>query len=113
MAWAGAAPVVFVAWLSVAFADNNPTSIPLPNPLGTQDFLQVTKNVLGFIFLDIATPLVVAMVLVGAFQLMTSAGDPEKISKGRKTIMYAAAGFMVAFLASGIADIIQSILSNK
>jgi hypothetical protein len=112
MAWLGAAPAAFLTWLNVAFADNQPTNITLPNPLGTQTFAQITANVLGFIFWDIATPLTVLMVLVGAFQLMTSAGEPEKISQGRKTIMYAAIGFAIALIASGAANILQSILNN-
>jgi hypothetical protein len=49
------------------------------------------------------------MVLWGGFQMMTSAGDPEKFSTGRKTIVYAAVGFFVVLLANSVATVIQSI----
>ena len=68
---------------------------------------------IGFIFWDVAIPLCTIMALVGAFQMMTSGGNPEKASQGRKTLMYAAIGFAVALIASGITGIIQSILNNQ
>ncbi|HVM76809.1 MAG TPA: pilin [Candidatus Paceibacterota bacterium] len=115
--WAFAIPLISFAYVNVALAQcqngNCNQSVTLTNPLGGQTFSQVVSNVIGFIFWDIATPLVVIMVLVGAFQLMTSAGNPEKASQGRKTIMYAAIGFGIALIASGISSLIQSILNNS
>src|SRR5882672_2198816 len=71
-------------FISRALADNQPTNIQLTNPLGsTSSFATVTAAVTSFLFYDIAVPLSVIMALVGAFQIMTSAGDPEKASKGR------------------------------
>jgi hypothetical protein len=52
------------------------------------------------------------MALVGGFQLMTSAGNPEKASQGRKTLLYAAIGFGVVLIAGGLAKLLQSILNN-
>ncbi len=118
---AAAAPVVFVAWMSVALAQSTggSTNITLCDPLGNncqpgnETFLSLANNVIGFIFWDIATPLSVIMVLVGAFQLMTSGGNPEKASQGRKTIMYAAIGLAVAIAASGLATFIKSLLNGS
>jgi len=115
MARAGAAPVVFFAWLNVALAQSTGggTNIKLPDPLGGQSFSEITANVLGFIFWDIATPLSVIMVLVGAFQLMTSAGNPEKASQGRKTIMYAAIGLAIAIMAGGLSSLLKNIITGN
>jgi hypothetical protein len=86
-------------------------SITLTDPLGgNETFLSVATAVGGFIFWDIAMPFSIIMVLVGAFQLMTSAGEPEKVSQGRKTIMYAAIGFAIALIAGGITNIIKSFI---
>jgi len=95
-----------------AFADNSGGSITLTNPLSTNSFSTVVSNVIGFLFWDVATPLCTLMALVGGFQLMTSAGNPEKASQGRKTLMYAAIGFGVVLMASTISQLIQSILNN-
>ena len=102
----GASPTVFAQGGTVA------QPITLTNPLNSNSFTQVLTNVIGFLFWDIAIPLTTIMVLVGAFQMMTAAGDPEKFSKGRKTLIYAAIGFGVAFLAGGVAKILQNILGG-
>jgi hypothetical protein len=79
---------------------------------GTETFASVANNVANFLVYDIAIPLSVIMVLVGAFQFMTGGGDPEKISQARKTILYAAIGLAVALMAGGITSIVKSILPN-
>lgn len=94
---------------ATAFAD----SVSLVNPLGTDSFPKLVDNVIGFLSTDVAIPLTVIMVLVGAFQMMTSTGDPEKFGRGRKTLLYAAIGFAVALLATDITSIISSILNNS
>lgn len=60
---------------------------------------------------DFATPIAVLMVLVGAFQMLVSAGDPAKFQAGQKTILYSAIGYAIIFLGWGITSIIQSLLS--
>jgi hypothetical protein len=118
-ALAGTAAAISFAWLNTALAQSNTLGggnsqpINLPDPLGGQTFSQVTANILSFIFYDVAIPLTVIMVLVGAFQMMTAAGNPEKFSQGRKTLMYAALGFGVALIAGGLATLLQSILSGQ
>jgi hypothetical protein len=49
------------------------------------------------------------MVLWGGFKMMTSSGDPEKFSSGKKTLLYAAVGFVVVLLANSVVSIIGSI----
>src|ERR1700722_10713948 len=68
---------------------NTAGSLTLPNPLSCGSLGCVSGNVINFIYI-IALPLCAIMVLVGGFQIMTSSGDPEKFSKGRKTVLYAA-----------------------
>lgn len=91
---------------------NSAAPVKLVNPLGGQNFQQVTANIISFILNDIAIPLTVIMVLVGAFEMITSGGNAEKVSKGRKTLLYAAIGFAVVLLASGVTSLIQNILGG-
>lgn len=110
-AWVGA--VIFSAGVSSAFAQSNNSSITLVNPIGTSSFTTVANNVIYFIATTIAIPLTAIMVLVGAFQISTSAGDPEKFSQGRKTIMYAAIGFAIAIVATGVTSIIKNLINGS
>ena len=87
--------------------------VTLQDPLGGgESFTTVANNVANFLVVDVAIPLTVIMVLVGAFQIMTAGGDPEKFSKGRKTITYAAIGLVAAFISLGAAKLIQSFLGQ-
>ena len=97
--------------VQTAFALTN-TPLTLPNPVGVSTFPQVIANITQFL-VYIAIPLTAIMVLVGGFQMITAGGDPEKFSKGRKTLMYAAIGFAIVLLASGIAAIIQNFLGSS
>jgi len=111
---AGISVLAFLAGASVALAQTQgPQSISFSDPLGGHEtFPSVATAVAGFLFWDIALPLCTIMVLVGAFQMMTSAGDPEKFSKGRKTILYAAIGFAIALIAGGVANLIKNVVSG-
>ena len=94
-------------------ANYNANGVTLTDPLNGASFSTVVTNVTSFLFNYVAIPLCVIMVLVGAFQMMTSAGDPEKFGKGRKTLIYAAIGFAVAIIAGGITTLIQNILGGS
>ena len=106
------------SWLVVgaayAYADTQSQTINLTDPLGgSESFTTVATAVASFLFWDIAMPLSVIMVLVGAFKFMTSAGDPEKVSEARKTILYAALGFAIACLCGAITNIIKSFVTGS
>ena len=111
-AWAGV--VIFATGAAVALAQVSNGTVALNDPLGGgETFASVANNVIFFISTTIAIPLTAIMVLVGAFQITTSAGDPEKFSQGRKTILYAAIGFVIAIIATGVTSIIKSLLGTS
>jgi len=110
--------IAISSWLVVgaayAYADTQSQTINLTDPLGgSESFTTVATAVASFLFWDIAMPLSVIMVLVGAFKFMTSAGDPEKVSEARKTILYAALGFAIACLCGAITNIIKSFVTGS
>ncbi len=82
-------------------------SIELPNPLGCDNVSCVVPKIINFILM-LAAPLCAIMVLWGGFLLMTSEGDPEKVSTGRKTILYAGIGFVVILLANSVSGLLSN-----
>lgn len=54
--------------------------------------------------------LVGVFVIIGAFTLVTSAGDPQRTKSGRDYILYAAIGMAVALLAKAVPAIIRGLL---
>lgn len=80
------------------------------DPLKGSDYQTVVQNIidaLGTVSLAIVT----IMVLIGGFQIITSGGNPEKIKAGKKTILYAAIGFVTLLVAGSIVVIIQAIFT--
>jgi len=108
-AWVGGVAMLGIAQFASAAIQTNP--ITLPNPLSANSFQAVVAQVSDFL-LFIAVPLTAIMALVGGFQMITAGGDPEKFSKGRKTLMYAAIGFAVVLIAGGVASIIKNFLGS-
>lgn len=82
----------------------------LTNPLGPGcGFACLVGKVADFL-LKVAVPLAAIMVLVGGFQMITAAGNPEQFSKGKKTLLYAAIGLVVVLAANGIESLIRDVL---
>lgn len=83
--------------------------ITLLNPLGTASFADIVQKIINALF-TLSIPICSIMVLIGGYYILTSAGDEEKLKLGRKTITYAAIGFAVILLASGVVSLIRDIL---
>lgn len=76
------------------------------NPLQACDFQELIDKIMNFIFL-LAVAAVPLIIIVGAFQLLTSGGDPKKIGAGKNMITYALIGLAIILLARGIIAMIQ------
>lgn len=87
--------------------------IKLPNPLGqTNTFAELINRIVNWLLI-ISAPILALMIIIGAFQIMTGAGEPEKIIKGRHTITYAIIGYALLLISSGITTVIQNLLSGR
>ena len=83
-------------------------SVSFTNPLGgVSTFNQLVNLVIKDFIQYIAPSVVVLMVLYGAFQILTAAGEPERFATGRRTILYA-----IILVAWGLVTVIQSALSG-
>lgn len=87
-------------------------TIDLPNPLKATSFAELINRITNWL-LVIGAPILVLMIIIGAFQIMTGAGNPENITKGRHTITYAIIGYALLLISSGITLIIEQLLGVK
>ena len=102
----------YAAAISVTPTPSTPVYIPfVPNLLGCADIGCVVGKILDTLA-KLAAPFVAIMVLVGAFQIITAGGDPEKFKSGRTTILYAVVGYAIVLLASSVVPIINGLLGN-
>ena len=76
---------------------------------GVLCMLNSISAVTNWLFI-ILTIIVTLMVIFGAFNLLTSAGDPKKTELGKKTIMYAIIGLAIALIAKIIPSVVKFIV---
>ncbi len=101
----------------LAFASNGDLSgsgnLSVPNPFGQSctDIQCPINAIINFAYM-VALPLCAIIVLWGGFQMATAAGNPEKFGTGKKTLLYAAAGFIVILLAKGASQTIKNFLGQ-
>ncbi len=106
----------FLAGSATAFAqgrDVGQTSpITLPNPLKTQSITALLDEIATFL-LTISVAIAGIMVIIGAFQILTSAGDVTKVEKGKKTILYTVIGLAVMLLFKVIIALIAELVGVR
>ncbi|MBU4369352.1 pilin [Patescibacteria group bacterium] len=77
----------------------------LDNPLGDREPHELVGDIIAYI-LGFVGVLALVMFIYGGITWMTSAGAPEKIKKGRDTIVWAIFGLAFVFLSYAILDFI-------
>jgi len=94
-------------------------SAALPTPPGIEiilintdkDSLLVTLFTLIGWILAFVGPLAVLFIIIGGILYMTSAGNPERVSRAKKTLTYAIVGLVVVVLSYWIVNFTQSLLN--
>jgi len=82
------------------------------SPLRYGSLGDVIMNVIRVINIYIAPPLFVLMILIGAFQILTSAGNEQKMKTGWKTIGWSIAAYIILLCAWGVIYIIYELLGG-
>ncbi len=101
---------IFLSGPVFAFAQS-PVTIKLDNPLGsTSTPTELLESVLDFL-LKLGGVIAAIMIIIGAFQMLFAAGDPEKFITGRRTIVYTAIAYGILLMARGIVLIIKDFLT--
>jgi hypothetical protein len=83
----------------------------LTNPLGTTNINSVIARIITAL-LGITGSVALLMFVWGGFQWLVSAGKPEKIQKGKDTLIWAAIGLAVIFGAYTLVNVVVSALEK-
>ncbi|OGM92611.1 hypothetical protein A2333_01885 [Candidatus Wolfebacteria bacterium RIFOXYB2_FULL_49_7] len=87
------------------------SSVTFTSPFGDATITDVINRLIDY-GIGIAASLAAIMILWGAFQIMTSQGNPTKITMGRKTILYALGGLVIIILARGLVAIFEGLVTG-
>lgn len=72
------------------------------NPFGkNSDLFSIFQAIIGLLY-RISFPIAVAMIIWGAFLILTAGGKPDNVSKGRSAIMWAIIGLIIVILVKAI-----------
>lgn len=94
--WILVAVVLIITPVAV-FAQSSGNPEPLPNPLGTLVDPRILIGQIISVFLGLVGSVALAIFIWGGFLWMTSAGNAERVTKGRNAILWAALGLAVIF----------------
>lgn len=74
------------------------------------NLMQMISNIVNFM-LYIIFPIAAAMIVIGGISIMTAAGSPQKITKGKEIITAAIIGLLIALFSYLIIDTIIKIIA--
>lgn len=83
---------------------SNPTSQQLGLPEVSANEATAQK-VLAIVF-GLAAAVAILVILIASFNIVTGGGDPEKIARGKKAVIYSLVGLAVALSAEAIVYIV-------
>ena len=111
-----ACSIIFIATSTTVTAQDNCPSglVCIPDPLncdGQCDLLGIINKIIDFLKI-ITIPLATIMIIISGIQYLTSAGNEERASKAKKTMLYTVIGLAVVLAVDFIVGLIQEILKS-
>lgn len=90
-------PLIPVGW-----STNPPNDISAVNTL-IQQVVGIALNLVGFVAL--------IFIFLGGIQWITANGEPGQIEKGKQTLIYALAGFVLVIVSGSLVKIVISLIT--
>ena len=86
------------------------TTISGPTSFAFEDLGSIVSTLLSQYIFFFAGLILLFMLIMGGFQMLTSAGDPEKVKAGQGKITTGLIGFLIIFVAYWLMQIIEVVL---
>ncbi len=74
------------------------------------DVIRIFENVLNWLWRVFLVATVIAFLLAG-FHYLTAMGNPDKVGKANKMVLYGIIGVVVALLAAGMVELIKGFMT--
>ena len=103
--------IVSIFILFIPFFSTLAQGVTFTPPTAATSFQEVFNNILAWLF-GLSLALAPLMIIIGAFVMVTSAGDPKRAANGKKIILYTIIGFSIILLARGISALVYRILTG-
>ncbi len=101
-------------FVKIVYAAGIETSFDLKeyNPFGTDcnNILCVVAGIIRLLRI-ISTPLVVLVILYGAFKILMAGTNPNNLKEGKEIITWAIVGYIIILAAGGLTLLIQSLVT--
>jgi len=85
--------------------------VDITDAWGMVCMLDAIYTVVDWIFVGLIA-IVSLFTILGAFDILTAAGDPEKVKKGRERIMYAMVGLAIALLSRAVPSLVKAVIGT-
>ena len=92
----------------VAAVNDSKGTIPIPEG---PDLFTVVQNLLNTTF-GVVGVIVVIMIIIGGFYYMASQGEPDRVQKGKNTILYGIIGLIICLSAFAIVNFVLAGLNG-
>lgn len=89
-----------------------PQPSPGGNPLVATSVEEIFSSLANFIYW-VGSGVLLAMLVFGGLMILTSGGNPQNISRGKKAIFYSLIGFAIMSLARGIIQLIFIFIQRR
>ena len=92
--------------------DTTEVNVEFTNPITSNTLDQVISNLIDFAFTIVLVIAVIA-ILVGAFFIVSSSGDPKKVEQGKQIVWWALIAVGIVLLAKGFVILLRALLGVK
>lgn len=87
------------------FSSKATTPITIQNPLVADSFVELILIIINFLFY-LSLPIASLIIVISAWNLLLSSGEPEKVKNSRNMIIYALVGVLVLYLSVAIVNLL-------
>lgn len=100
----------FVVFIQAATDDTDDTIIEYPNPLETDDIIDVVERVADY-FYYIAIAIVPIITIYAAILFLTAGGNEQQVGKAKKTFIWLIIGIAILLIGSGVITLLKDMLN--